>query len=539
VSNILDLKEIGIIVGEASSNEFFFASKTEECPPKWEYIVVFSMEDVNGQLVDVPVVAQVESIISGSQALSRDIDLEALKRIIAAELEDIRTWGKARILGYLVESDSCILQPRRAVSPGKSIYIAPKEILSRFYSFPGEEGLHIGPLITRTDVPVHLSVGGFRRHLAIIAQTGAGKSYCAGVIIEELIRKGATIVVIDPHADYVLLSLTKDDQKHEFSDRVTVFRNPASTSRFGARNVGKVESYEVAFRDLTVDEICDVSGIHERATNIREAVRRALESMKDKQYTPQDLLGALEEPTWAVNEKGEPDKTWRGHADSAAKYIRSLAKLRVFGTTSTQIDRLLKPAHVAIVDLSGLEDKAMSYIASRILYGVYESVARESYEYPAFIIIEEAHKFIPPQRETYASLIINKIAAEGRKFGVFLTLITQRPSKVDPDSLSQCNSQIIMRLTNPQDQQAVEQSSERMSKDLLADLPGLNPGECIIVGEVTRAPVMVKVRQRQTKEGGADVDVVRKLEQARKTMKEDKINEDDKARGEPFTGEFK
>lgn len=533
-----NLKEAGIIVGEASSNEFFFASRTEEYPPKWEYVVVESKEDVDNQLTNVFVVAQVENIISASQALKKEVDLEALQKIVKYQLQDVHTWGKARILGYLTRSSSRILQPRRAVTPGKQIFIAPRELLSEFYSFPADEGIHIGQLITRSDVPVYMSVRGFRRHLAIIAQTGAGKSYCGGVIIEELSKKGATIIVIDPHADYVLLSLTKNDEKHDFSDKITIFRNPASTSRFEKRKVGRIEPYDVAFTDLDADQICEMSSIPENATNIREAVRASLGSLADRQYTPQDLLTALQNPVWAVKEDKEPDKKMRSHAQSAIKYIRSLVNLRVFGEASTAIGRIIKPDHVSIIDLSGLEDNAMNYITARILTEVYESVARESFEYPVFIIIEEAHRFIPPERETYASPIINKIAAEGRKFGVFLALITQRPSKVDPDSLSQCNSQIIMKLTNPQDQSAVEQSSERMSQDLLADLPGLNSGECIIVGEITRAPVMVKVRQRLTKEGGSDVDIVKKLEQARRAANEDNMNEEDRSKRQPFRGTF-
>lgn len=537
MSSIHDLAEVGLVVGEASSNEFYFASKNEEYPPKWEYIVVFSKETVDGKLNEVPVIAQVERIVSVSEALTKSVDVDALRRIISAEIADVRTWGQARVLGFLTQSNGQILQPRRAITPGNSVFIAPNEMLSKFYSFPEEEGLGIGHLITRSDVPVYLSVRGFRRHLAIIAQTGAGKSYSAGVLIEELIKKGATVIVLDPHADYVYLSLTSDNRKHEFSDRVTVYRNPSSTSKV-AKRVGKVAPYEVSFSGLAYVEICDIAGIPENASNIREATRQALETLKDKMYTPEDLLEALENPSWAVKDDGKPDKEWQGYARNAAKYIRSLVKLKVFGISSTKIDSLLKPSHVSIVDLSGLEDRAMNYIASRILQGAYQAAADETYEFPIFVVLEEAHKFVPPQRATYASQMVNKIAAEGRKFGVFLCLITQRPSKVDPDSLSQCNSQIIMKLTNPEDQKAVEQSSERMSEDLLDDLPGLNPGECVIVGEVTRAPVMVRVRQRMTKEGGADVDIVRKLEDARKATKEDAASDASKAKRESFRGDF-
>ncbi len=540
MSNTHNLTEAGIVVGEASSNEFFFASKNEEYPPKWEYLVVYSRELVNEKLEEVPVVAQVERIASVSDALTKGTEMEALKKIIQAQIEDVRTWGQARVLGFLSEADGKILQARRAVNPGKTVFIAPDDVLAKFYSFPEEEGLHLGELITRADVPVSLSVKGFRRHLAIIAQTGAGKSYTAGVLIEELIRKGATVIVIDPHADYVHMSQKGDGGRHDFTDRVTIFRNPSSTSR--AKDLGSVVSYEVAFSDLSDDDICNIAGIGQDWGNIREAVRLATESLGNNLNAPEDLLAALEDPKWAVKEDKDgnsvPDRQMRGSARSAAKYIRDLATLRVFGRTTTKIDRFLKPSNLSIVDLSGLDDRAMNYIASRILKDAYEEAFSGRCEFPVFVVVEEAHKFVPPKTPTYASSIVNKIAAEGRKFGVFLCLITQRPSKVNSDSLSQCNSQLIMKLTNPEDQMAVENSSERLSEDLLNDLPGLNPGECVVVGEVTRAPVMVKVRPRVTKEGGADIDIVRKLGEARRAAGIDDEMARVKSKREPFKGGF-
>ncbi|MEM4762153.1 MAG: ATP-binding protein, partial [Thermofilum sp.] len=110
------------------------------------------------------------------------------------------------------------------------------------------------------------------------------------------------------------------------------------------------------------------------------------------------------------------------------------------------------------------------------------------------------------------------IASEGRKFGVFLILVTQRPSRIDADALSQCNSQIILRITNPHDQRAVAEASERLGEELMRDLPGLNVGEAIIVGELTRVPVIVKVRRRLTREGGADIDLVSELRRARESL---------------------
>lgn len=534
-------REAGIIVGEATSSEFYFASKVEEYPSKWEYLIVPSKEIIDGEQREVPVLAQVEKIVTASQALTSQTDIEALMRIKAAELQDIRTWGKARILGYLhkdQKGSSTILLPRRAVVPGNPIYVAPANMLKEFYSYPTNEGLHIGALITRPDVPVHLTVSGFRRHLAIIAQTGAGKSYCAGILIEELLKKGATVVVIDPHADYAFLSLTQDGGRYEMSERITTFRNPASTGRYGDRKVGNVRPYQIAFSDLEYEQVCEVAGIRRGWTNIREAVRLSLEALKntERYYSLNDLITALDRLKDSKEE--EINRTVKSGAASAVKYIRSLRYLQVFGVSSTPISEILKPVHVSVIDLSGLNDRSMDYISSRILEEVYDAASTGDFPYPVFIIVEEAHRLIPIEQTTFSAPIVNRIAAEGRKFGVFLILISQRPSKINPDSLSQCNSQIIMKLTNPHDQEAVAESSERISQDLLSDLPGLNPGEAVIVGEMTRAPVMIKVRQRKTMEGGADIDVVKKLAEGLRELTTEKITKSNQEKEIPYTGEY-
>ena len=92
-----------------------------------------------------------------------------------------------------------------------------------------------------------------------------------------------------------------------------------------------------------------------------------------------------------------------------------------------------------------------------------------------------------------------------------------------------------MRLTNPQDQQAIRLSSESISEGLLADLPGLNIGEAVILGPLVRVPVMVRVGKRESKEGGNDIDVVAALERARSEMvtdrREKSAKEERKAKG--------
>lgn len=503
------LEKIGIVIGDATPTEFLFVSDENIHPPRWEYVLVRSREEINGEEVNVNVIAQVEMIYSSSQALSGNPELKTVEKIREAGLVDRRLFAKARVLGFLYDNE--IFQPRRAIYPGNYVFKAPKNVLEKFYSYPDDEGLFIGYLISRNEVPVKMSIKGFRRHLAIIAQTGAGKSYTAGVILEELLKKGATAIVFDPHADYVFLSHKKNNEK--FSDRISVFRTRESVGRYNESEIGRVNVYEVKFSDLSIDEIKRICGISEGWTNIIKAIEDAIKNL-GQEYDLEDLINQLESDGTKESLK-------------ALNYIRKLNRIKVFGSSTTDIMKILKPKHISIMDLSGLSDKVSDYITFKLLGEIYEKVEMQQFKYPVFIILEEAHRFIPRNENTLSKFIMKRMAAEGRKFGIFLTLITQRPGKIDQDVLSQCNSQIIMRLTNPEDQKAVRSSSERLSEDLLNDLPGLNIGEAIIVGEVTKAPLMVKIRGRETREGGADIDIVKRLGEALKEVEEEDEKRDD------------
>jgi len=533
------LKEVGIIIGEASSSEFYFSSKPEDMPSRWEYLMTYSDEEQDGQTRRVEVVAHVDRVLSASQALTKELDFDIIKKIIKSGLADSKVWGKAKILGYLTATGELQL-PKRAVTPGKPVYIAPTELLEKFYSYPKAEAIQVGSLITRSEVPVFLSIKGFRRHLALIAQTGSGKTYLAGILADELLAKGGTVVMLDPHADYVFLGRDAEGKRHELSDRITVFRNPSSTGRYSEGEVGKIEPYEICFSDLDLAEICMIANIGKHMANIRQGVEKALEFVRaDKDvFHPQDLLDELENKS-AWKDRNVDSKTISGAKD-ARKYIKGVVSMAVFTAASTNISEMMRPRHLSVVDLSGLGDEVADYIAFSILSDIYEKVSGNEFDFPVFVFVEEAHKFIPVEGSARSARIIKKIAAEGRKFGVFLVVITQRPSKIHPDALSQCNSQIVMRITNPDDQQAIAKSSERLGEALLNDLPGLNTGEAVLVGEMTRAPVMVRIKKRRTREGGSDIDIVGKMKLAIEQVKEETPDkESERLRGElkGFLGE--
>ena len=135
------------------------------------------------------------------------------------------------------------------------------------------------------------------------------------------------------------------------------------------------------------------------------------------------------------------------------------------------------------------------------------SEGHESYlPYPVFVLLEEAHHFAPGGIDVVSTAILKQVLAEGRKFGIGVGLISQRPGKLNSDVLSQCQTQCIMRIVNEIDQKSVAAAIEGVGRDLLDNLPALSKGQVIIAGAAVNTPVICRVRSRVTRHGGESKD---------------------------------
>ena len=123
---------------------------------------------------------------------------------------------------------------------------------------------------------------------------------------------------------------------------------------------------------------------------------------------------------------------------------------------------------------------------------------------PLLIVIDEAHLFVPEGDETPAHRTLSTLAKEGRKYGVRLMLVSQRPSELDSTVLSQCGSFIAMRLTNPSDRSTVSAAVPDDLGGLVELLPSLRTGEGIFVGEIMPIPTRVRIREARNKPVGDD-----------------------------------
>jgi DNA helicase HerA-like ATPase len=530
---------IGYIVGESSPQTFSFVTSPDLMPGRLEYLAIRAVtERIDGQIHEIDVLAQVTALGVGSAILGSDLTYEETVAILQGQYSDRpRVIGEARVIGYLKEDEGghkSVRRPRFAAAPGHSVYIAGDTFLQEFFTTGIEHGIEVGHLINRSGVRVQLDPNGLRRHLAIIAQTGAGKSYLAGKLLESLVELGATVLVLDPNSDYVQIRKVTEDanmpyqsaRRTPFADRVDLYRVPGvEHHRFSEDLVGPSQPFTVRFADLTTDEIFDLAGIRESFTRIREAVQQALEALQDDSvdYTPVELNQRLTE----MADSEDNDRQTRDAARGASRYIEPLSRYRIWGEVDFNLDAMLQPQKVTVIDLAGGGQRVVAYVADKALREIWRRALVGQLEHPVFVLLEEAHTLVPGGRfTTRASSIINNIASEGRKFRVFLILVTQRPSKIDEEALSQCGSQIIMQVTNPRDQNSIENAAEALSKELMADLPGLNRGEAIVIGQLMRVPAMIAVSGRASAEGGADIDLVRELERARQSAEVAQVREE-------------
>ena len=174
------------------------------------------------------------------------------------------------------------------------------------------------------------------------------------------------------------------------------------------------------------------------------------------------------------------------------------------GTINKDLDELLAgwiggPNPITILDLSGVPSLVLERLAGSILKVVYESMfwSREKseggIERPLLVVMEEAHRYLSSSANGLASQTVQKIAKEGRKYGVGAMVISQRPSEVDETILSQCGTYFALRLSNPQDRARVQGTLPDGLVSLLEVLPVLRTGEAIVMGEAAKLPMRCRI----------------------------------------------
>ena len=536
--------EVGFIVNVESPLVYIVSIKRNSGVNRYDYVYIPMRDYVSDREISVNVLGQVlwirrEPYRIGADGYVADV-LEDMPRDSIVEVVQARVM----VLGYKYEGK--IYMPRTTPAVGTPVYLADTNMVSEFVRTDPERALCIGRLSLRSDVPYCIDMNGLRRHLAIIASTGSGKTWSSVILIEELLRRGATILVIDPHGEYVHIKNSVSKLGPQFLDKVAII-----TASEG--NIGDLR-YKINAMRVQPDVLADVAGVPRGASKIRYVIYlvHSLTRILVK-YSDVKRLGTLDTMIKIINDaldygtnmnieriirhlnislsddgrrKAEKilnelkdlidNKTKKSLLVSARVYLRRLRRIGLYTHWSLPLSEVLRPGSVTIMNLAGLSDEVQDHVVYHILSRVFRARVNHvrnlpgpKYPFPVVIILEEAHRFAQPRsvRSTLSLGVISRIAGEGRKFGVYLVVITQRPSKVDPDVLSQCNSQIILRLVNQRDIMAVLSASEVLNEELGRLIPMLDVGEGIVVGPITPLPLVIRLRDRVLDYGGSDIDL--------------------------------
>lgn len=413
-----------------------------------------------------------------------------IKRSLNVAGEEIVS-AKAYTVGYL--EDGLIKFPKTPFKPKERVYLADEELITSVLGLrKGKTGsIYLG-VLDGCKIPVYLDLNKtIRKHVSVLAMTGAGKSYTVGVILEELLKNDVPIVIVDPHGEYSSLKYENDDYDNMMAFGVKPTSYAKKIVEYTTNPNTNPEAKKISLRlNFTAEELSQIMPV-KLADKQKLILYNALRNLEGSDYSLDDLIHM-------VSQDKEKDK-WK-----IISVLESMKNVGIFdGEELTEKD-LVRHGRASIIDLKGSDPWVQQLVVARIARDLFNAVKMKAV--PAFFfLIEEAHNFCPERGfgEAISSDILRTIASEGRKFGMHLCVVSQRPAKVDKNVLSQCNTQIILKVTNPNDLRAISHSIEGFTSGLEEEIKQLVVGQAIVVGEAVEQPITVNIRARETRHVGA------------------------------------
>ncbi len=503
---------VGLVLGKSSITEFSFAVNPSRIPKFGEFVTVVNRdgEEVLG------IVREITSF--NRMVLDEGFGFEYLVRNIGYSKELMEksevVVANASVLGVVRNGE---VEPNRVpIKPSSQVNMASDELLRNIFG-GGENCIEIGRLLVRENVPVSLDIKQLvLRHFAILSVTGGGKSNTVAVIVNEIVRKmKGTVVLIDPHGEYV--SYTFEDNTERGKNVVPAGVRPERLEPWEFSSLIGIDK-SAAVQRMHLERI--FTTVRNEKKSGRDFIERVLEIIEEWIQLASRKEEAVYYDMSGVMRVAYLDKQDLNSLSRIKEYVSSF--LRRYEDLLVQDDMLasIKPGYLNIVDLSGFDEGQMrvvvSYLLRNMLLGrINYTKGKRGWERvcpavkkPILVIFEEGHIFAPKGMNNDVVMWMSRIAREGRKFGIGLGIVSQRPKRLNDDVLSQCNTKIILRITEPNDQRYVQQASEQISEELLTDIASLGVGEAIIVGPAVKLPVAVKIRKFGGNYGGRDIDVV-------------------------------
>ena len=478
---------IGFVIGE--SKPTLVSAQTSRPLSVGEYVI---MDSDDGKLLGL-----VERSFVSSTALSGVNNFE--ETVESKEIADINSrdksfTSKVGVLGYLEQlQKGKAIVPAIPPLPGTIILEATKKNLGMIFDPQQDEWIRIGTLLRNPSINAKINLNKIvSRHLGILAMTGMGKSNFVSLVAKQISKLDGTLIIFDYHSDYTDLAIPKIN----------------------------VIDAKINPRLLDASTLADVLEIRENA-DVQQRILRL--SFTPEVKEAKQFWDSLDENVALVGTNPER-KEDRHSADRVRDKIDD-ARHRFADILAPDIMDpigLIKEGRINVLNISELSEKqanvALAYYLQELLSdkkiatlaknAKTKSNKRHRFESPIFVIIEEAHVFIPKGEETHAKYWASKIAREGRKFGIGLGIVSQRPRSIDSNVLSQMGSLAIMKIVQEDDQQQISSAAESISKDLIGQLTSLNVGDAVLVGQWVNLPSIVHIEEVKGKVIGSDQNAV-------------------------------
>jgi hypothetical protein len=425
------------------------------------------------------------------------------------------------------------------------VHFATPEQLASVFPQPSDTHLRLGRLAAAEEVPVCLDASRFVvRHAAVVGSTGSGKTSAVASVLQNFTRGGwqaANIIVIDPHGEYSQALADTASVRSVLDQGETGLRVPywaLSASDILRIFVGGLGggTFQTRFSDLvtqarrkfvqdstwlTLDPAAvtadtpvpfDIRPIWHQLDSENRETRMAKadpataclisrgdpETLRSAVYEPYNPGGQAPHKAQYYDTYGTaPDLLRRGLLDPRLRFFQE-PRANPQGTdplVDVMQQWLGEAKPVSVLDFNGVPSDAADLAIGVILNLLFEvslrsesggaGIGRPS---PVLIVLEEAHRYLGESASTLTRESANRIAREGRKYGIGLLLVTQRPTELPKTALAQCGTLIALRLTSSDDQGTIRSALPDTVAGLAAVLPSLRTGEAVISGEALILP---------------------------------------------------
>lgn len=398
--------------------------------------------------------------------------------------------GKVKIIGY--KKKSTLETIKKPFKENSKIILADKEFIEKIIGLNGI-GAYIGSIDNNKDIKIKLDIVKLiTKHMSILAKTGTGKSYTSGVIIEELMLKGVPMLIIDPHNEYSSLKFKNKNASDLLELKKLKLKPIGFKSKIKEFCINQdlspnCEKIELNLKKIKINDLINL--LPRKITQSQEAILYTVFSNLENNFSFNELIFHI------------------SNEDNNAKWalismIEEVKKLKIYSENYTPIENIIKNSQTSILNFRGIDEKLQDNFLNSLLIDLFKAIKLKKIP-KFFLVIDEAHNYAKEKgnKITKSGKIIKTISKEGRKFGLGLCVISQRPQDIDKGVLSQCSTQILLKITNPNDLKIVVSSSEGIDSDSSNEIQRLNIGTCLLTGMVD-LPLKIKVRPRLTQHGG-------------------------------------